>query len=139
MSKHGQWKEPHNERPQNEYPRLNISLPTRNNGMGSVIHPILRNRLSLYHPIFRQKSIESRKANKMITTKEKRQVNKQFRSKDESNLWPISGRFNATDRAIRRLQRLNRQAGYEISDCKYSYELTLENEISKIVNDTNKW
>jgi len=31
-----------------------------------------------------------------------RAVNQEFRSKDESYLWPISGRFNVTERAILR-------------------------------------
>jgi hypothetical protein len=33
-----------------------------------------------------------------------RQINRWFRLRDESHLWPVKGRFNATDRAIKRLQ-----------------------------------
>jgi hypothetical protein len=61
-----------------------------------------------------------------------RQINAYFRKNDESHLWPICGRFNATERAIRRIRRL-RQQGL----CVYpglEYYLTLEREISDIVN-----
>lgn len=61
-----------------------------------------------------------------------RQINAYFRENDESHLWPICGRFNATERAIRRIRRL-RQQGL----CVYpglEYYLTLEQEISDIVN-----
>lgn len=33
-----------------------------------------------------------------------RKINKKMRNKDDSNLWPILGRFNATERAIRRVK-----------------------------------
>lgn len=61
-----------------------------------------------------------------------RQINAYFRENDESHLWPICGRFNVTERAIRRIRRL-RQQGL----CVYpglEYYLTLEREISEIVN-----
>lgn len=61
-----------------------------------------------------------------------RQINAYFRENDDSHLWPICGRFNATERAIRRIRRL-RQQGL----CVYpglEYYLTLEREISDIVN-----
>ena len=61
-----------------------------------------------------------------------RKINALFRKNDESHLWPICGRFNVTERAIRRIRRL-RQQGL----CVYpglEYYLTLEREISDIVN-----
>jgi hypothetical protein len=61
-----------------------------------------------------------------------RQINAYFRENDDSHLWPICGRFNATERAIRRIRRL-RQQGL----CVYpglEYYLTLEREICDIVN-----
>lgn len=58
----------------------------------------------------------------------KRTINKAFRSADQSKLWPISGRFNATERAIRRLRR----NGYYWDGLEYIY--ALENEIRFIVN-----
>ena len=62
-----------------------------------------------------------------------RQINKYFREHDDSHLWPICGRFNATERAIRRLRKYRRQ-GMEIYP-GYEYYLSLEREISEIVND----
>jgi hypothetical protein len=59
-------------------------------------------------------------------------INKLFRKQDESHLFPICGRFNATDRAIRRLQEQDRQGaciGYGLE-----YALALDGEISNIVN-----
>ena len=38
-----------------------------------------------------------------------RQINALFRARDESHLFPVNNRFNATERAIRRLQRLRRE------------------------------
>ncbi len=54
---------------------------------------------------------------------------------DESNLYPILGRFNATSIAIKRLHKFER--GYE--ECLYGLELCLflDAEISNIVNDPN--
>lgn len=62
-----------------------------------------------------------------------RQINAHFRKNDDSHLWPIRGRFNATERAIRRIRKRRREG----LDCNsgYEYYLTLENEITEIVND----
>ena len=54
------------------------------------------------------------------------QLNRLFREHDESDLWPICGRFNATDRAIRRL------CGRYTGGMEYAY--ALDAEISRIVN-----
>jgi hypothetical protein len=62
-----------------------------------------------------------------------RQINAFFRKNDESRLYPVLGRFNATERAIRRIRRYRRM-GMEVNS-GYEYYLTLENEISEIVND----
>ena len=62
-----------------------------------------------------------------------RQINKYFRENDDSHLWPICGRFNATERAIRRVRKMKRD-GLCVND-GYEYYLTLEKEISDIVND----
>ena len=59
-------------------------------------------------------------------------INRLFREQDESHLYPINGRFNATDAAIRRLQRLQRD-GLVIED-GLEYSLALDAEISRIVN-----
>lgn len=60
------------------------------------------------------------------------EINRLFRSQDESHLWPIRNRFNATDRAIRRMQSKERQGhdfGYGLE-----YSLSLDAEIAAIVN-----
>ena len=61
-----------------------------------------------------------------------RQINQLFRQYDESHLWPVCGRFNATERAIRRLRRnvlphIGPTGGIE-------YAHMLDQEISAIVN-----
>ena len=61
-----------------------------------------------------------------------RKVNAHFRAEDDSHLFPVCGRFNATERAIRRLRRLRRE-GLEIHP-GLEYYLALEREISEIVN-----
>ena len=61
-----------------------------------------------------------------------RQINAYFRGNDDSHLWPVCGRFNATERAIRRIRRLRREG---LCVCPgLEYYLTLENEIIEIVN-----
>ncbi len=65
------------------------------------------------------------------TTKEIRKINKDLRAKDDSHLWPICSRFNATDRAINRVRRFMRDYG-AMTPLEYQY--AIEHEISKIVN-----
>ena len=65
-----------------------------------------------------------------------RQINKLFRDHDESHLWPISGEFNATERAIRYAREI-RKANGEMGGLEYAE--TLENIISQIVNDERNW
>jgi hypothetical protein len=56
-------------------------------------------------------------------------INNQFRLWDDSKLWPVCGRFNATERAIRRIRRDSPELlGLE-------YALALDDEISRVVND----
>jgi hypothetical protein len=61
-----------------------------------------------------------------------REINRLFRKQDESHLYPVCGRFNVTERAIRRLQRYNREGA--CIEPGLEYALALENEISHIVN-----
>ena len=58
-------------------------------------------------------------------------INRAFRAADESHLWPISGRFAATERAIRAVRRFMREVG-ELSGLEYVY--ALDAELSRIVN-----
>lgn len=62
-----------------------------------------------------------------------RQANRLFRKIDDSRKWPILGRFNATERAIRRLRKA-RHDGLEIHP-GMEYIEALDREISDIVND----
>lgn len=73
--------------------------------------------------------IEPKNVNEMSI----RQINAYFRKNDDSHLWPICGRFNATERAIRRLRRMRKQ-GLDVND-GLEYYLSLEAEIIRIVND----
>jgi hypothetical protein len=59
-------------------------------------------------------------------------INKMFRDQDESNLWPISGKFNATNRAIKKAQWFCRETG----ESKYGleYALLIDSILSEIVN-----
>lgn len=63
----------------------------------------------------------------MIENGSKRVINAYFRTNDESHKWPICNKFDATERAIRRLMGQYPRGGLE-------YFLALENEINKIVN-----
>ena len=59
-----------------------------------------------------------------------RQINTYFRANDQSHMWPINGKFDATERAIRRLRKLGAHpnGGHE-------YFLALEGEISRIIDN----
>ena len=61
-----------------------------------------------------------------------RTINSLFRDQDESHLYPINGRFNATERAIKRVRRFNRLAGNINEGLEYA--LAIESVISNIVN-----
>jgi len=65
-----------------------------------------------------------------------REINKYFRSIDESDKFPIRGKFNVTERAIRRVRKVKGELDLNGG---LSYYLTLENEISNIVNDSRNW
>lgn len=56
-----------------------------------------------------------------------RRINSYYRAHDESHKWPICNKFDATERAIRRLRGQYPNGGLE-------YFLALESEISTIVN-----
>ena len=66
-----------------------------------------------------------------MTKIEKSRINLELRKLDQSYLWPISGRFNATERAIRRANRFEREYGTLGAE---EYRLLVEGEISRIVN-----
>ena len=62
-----------------------------------------------------------------------RRVNKLMRARDESNLWPISGSFSATERAIRFYRRVVFPANGPCSALEYA--LGIDGLISGYVND----
>jgi len=63
-----------------------------------------------------------------------RAINKRYRAQDDSSLWPILGRFNVTERAIRRVRR---SVHYNDAILGLEYCYALEFEMSQIVNDPN--
>ena len=69
-----------------------------------------------------------------VTDMNIRQINALFRAHDESHLWPVCGRFNVTERAIRHLRKIMRSNG-ETGGFEYAY--MLDEEIGFIVNGEN--
>lgn len=61
-----------------------------------------------------------------------REINRHFRRIDESEKFPICGKFNVTERAIRKVRKFGLNGGLE-------YYLALEAEIGRIVNDERNW
>lgn len=64
-----------------------------------------------------------------------RKLNRLLRQRDDSSLWPICGRFNATDRAIRWYSRRYFAANGPCS--AYEYVLGVEAKVSEYVNSQN--
>lgn len=62
-----------------------------------------------------------------------RQINAYFRATDENHKFPICGKFDVAERAIRRLRRAGNSVG------GFEYYSTLEVEIGNIVNDERNW
>ena len=58
-----------------------------------------------------------------------RAINKLFRAQDDSYLYPIYDKFNATERAIKKI----RKQGYALAGLEYCF--ALETEITEIVNN----
>lgn len=72
----------------------------------------------------------------MLTRKQIILTNKAARLLDESHLWPIRGKFNVTERAIRQL-RVERR--YIPIDDIETYRERLAQIESDIVNDPKNW
>ena len=66
----------------------------------------------------------------------RREINRLFRKQDDSHLWPISGKFNVTERAIRSARNFESYNGI-MSPLEYAY--FLEQETSDIVNCSSNW
>jgi len=97
---------------------------------GSYIHFFIREN-DIKKPVRTLKDLEGLKDSE-INELSKKQINALFRKEDDSNLWPICGRFNATERAIRKLRRLEKE-GLEVNS-GLEYYLSLKDLISEIVN-----
>jgi len=55
-----------------------------------------------------------------VGTRNTRVINRHFRAQDESHLYPISGRFNATERAIRKVRREFAECGIPRTGIEYA-------------------
>lgn len=60
-----------------------------------------------------------------------KEINRLYRRQDESHLFPINGRFDATERAIRKARAFQRDSG-AVYGLEYCY--LLEELLSNIVN-----
>ena len=85
-----------------------------------MVH-VFYNKLREFNGVIKMTKLE------MIENGSKRVINAYFRANDESHKWPICNKFDATERAIRRLQGQYPHGGLE-------YFLALESEISSVVN-----
>lgn len=94
---------------------------------GKYIHFYIRENDMKIEKVWK-KDLSTEEINEMS----KREINAYFLHFDESNLFPICGKFNVTKRAINRIKRLQAK-GLEVNS-GLEYYLTLENTISEIVN-----
>ena len=69
----------------------------------------------------------------IIQNGSKRKINSYFRARDCSWLWPVCNKYNATERAIRKLRRNSLGC---ISNGGLEYFLALDAEISSIINSS---
>ena len=67
----------------------------------------------------------------------RKEVNQLYYQQDDSNLWPIRGKFNVTKRAINRIRKAEKEG--LVFDDLLAYALTIESEISEIVNNEKNW
>jgi len=75
--------------------------------------------------------------NNIINDMSIKEINRYFRNMDDSGKWPICGKFNVTERAIRKVRK-QRRDGMIINE-GLEYYLALEAEISNIVNNEKNW
>jgi len=68
-----------------------------------------------------------------IGTRNARAVNQHFRAQDESHLYPISGRFNATERAIRKVRREFAECGMRCEG--FEYALAIDCALDRIISE----
>jgi len=63
-----------------------------------------------------------------------RAINRMYREQDESDLYPVLNKFNATERAIRQAREIQANCG-AVYGLEYCY--LIENRLSEIVNSPN--
>ena len=85
--------------------------------------------LNAYEKIENGKGFKSIKA-------ERKWIKDKFHAIDDSRLWPIRNKFNATHRAICRVARIEKANG-EMNGIELIY--AIDNEISNIVNDSSNF
>lgn len=68
-----------------------------------------------------------------VTDMNRTQIDNLFLANDESHLWPVENKFNATQKAIETLKAKERD-GLELPDGGPEYAAALDQEISDIVN-----
>ncbi len=71
--------------------------------------------------------------NLMDSTKNRKAIDKLYHAQDESHLWPINNRFNATQRAINRTRKFMRDGEYDLAGLEYA--LAIDTALSEIVNN----
>lgn len=72
-----------------------------------------------------------------MTRSELIMTNKAIRKADDSHLWPIRGRFNVANRAIRMVRGYLGQYFHELTP--ETYRATVEAQASEIVNNDKNW
>jgi hypothetical protein len=63
-------------------------------------------------------------------------INRLFRRQDDSDKWPINGRFSVTEKSIQHARKFERDSDVM---SPYEYALFIEQETSRIVNDSQNW
>jgi hypothetical protein len=67
----------------------------------------------------------------------RKEINRIFRSQDESHLWPIRNKFNCTNRAIKQAQKFMSETGEDLTGIEYS--TLIDSILSEIVNNPKNW
>jgi hypothetical protein len=67
-----------------------------------------------------------------IGTRNTGAINQHFRAQDESNFYPICGRFNATERAIRKVRREFAECGMRCEG--WEYALAIDVALDQIIS-----
>lgn len=75
----------------------------------------------------------ARKAEPFNGRRNTAEINRLFRAQDDSHLFPVNNRFDATERAIRRVRKFNQAGGYCSVGLEYAY--AIDSELSHIVNN----